>query len=499
VKFALLLVPILAFGQAQNYLTYTFDPPGSTNTLVTGINNAGQIVGNYTDASKVVHGFIRAADAVTYTTIDVPAQATADGINNLGQVVGTYKDATGQHGYIRSADGRTFTTLEPGLAPKAINDKGDIVGQIVPSDFVAQSFLRTADGHVTMLPGWTYASGINNAGDVVGYTHTGTGGIDLGFVRYADGSMESIQVPGTDGQTRPSSINNHGQIAGDILDGHAFIRNADGTYATFDLLGVANSLVEIDDSGRAVAYTFDPAGNRYHGLVAVPSAAFTQPAIRKWSGVLTASGFGGATAIGPGTWIEIYGQNLASTTRAWRLSDFSGDVAPTSLEGVTVRINGRPAYISYISPTQINALVPADLVPGTATVVVNNSASYTLTANALTPGLLVSPRVLNVGVRNVQAYFPDWTPVGSDHPAKPGDTIILLGIGFGPVTPDVPVGQIARQPTRLQTDVQVTIGGVPATVTYAGLAPGSVALYQFNVVVPQGAPTGGPIVLTLEP
>src|SRR5262249_33508446 len=159
---------------------------------------------------------------------------------------------------------------------------------------------------------------------------------------------------------------------------------------------------------------------------------------------------------------EIYGQNLASTTRAWRLSDFTGDVAPTSLEGVTVRINGRPAYLSYISPTQINALVPADLTPGTAIVVVNNSASYTATANALTPGLLVSPRVLNVPVRNVQAYFPDWTPVGPDHLARPGDTIILLGIGFGPVMPDVPVGQIAQQPTRLQMDVQVAIGGVPA-------------------------------------
>src|SRR5262249_13805480 len=152
--------------------------------------------------------------------------------------------------------------------------------------------------------------------------------------------------------------------------------NADGTYATFDLLGENASLAQVNDSGNGVGSIFDVAANRRHGLLAVPSGAFTQPAIRKWSGVLSASGFGGATTIAPGTWIEIYGQNLAPTTREWRASDFTGDRAPTSLDGVTVRISGRPAYISYISPTQINALVPADVSPGTATVVVNNIASY---------------------------------------------------------------------------------------------------------------------------
>src|SRR5205823_725666 len=130
--------------------------------VVNGINNAGQIVGNYTDASGVVHGFLRGADGLTYTMIDVPNQATADGINNLGQVVGTYKDDSGQHGYVRSADGRTFTTLEQFFAPKAINDKGDIAGQIEPSGLIAQAFIRTADGRISMLAGWTYATGINN-------------------------------------------------------------------------------------------------------------------------------------------------------------------------------------------------------------------------------------------------------------------------------------------------------------------------------------------------
>src|SRR5947207_2801070 len=136
VKFAIFFVPLLASGQAQTYATFTFDPPGSTNSFVNGINNAGQIVGAYLDASGASHNFIRSADGVTYTTIDLPGAlpgtTSTDGINNLGQVVGSYKDSTGQHGYIRSVDGRTVTTLEPGLAPKAINDEGDIAGQIEP-------------------------------------------------------------------------------------------------------------------------------------------------------------------------------------------------------------------------------------------------------------------------------------------------------------------------------------------------------------------------------
>src|SRR5947208_1705933 len=162
----LVLTPWIALAQAQSYTTFTFDPPGSTFTYVSGMNNAGQIVGSYTDASGAVHNFIRSADGVTYTTIDVPGAlpgtTTVDGINNLGQVVGTYKDATRGNGYIRSADGQTFTTLEPidafsYLAPRTINDKGGIAGQIAPGSLVAQAFVRSADGQLIKLPDWTYA------------------------------------------------------------------------------------------------------------------------------------------------------------------------------------------------------------------------------------------------------------------------------------------------------------------------------------------------------
>ncbi len=73
---------------------------------------------------------------------------------------------------------------------------------------------------------------------------------------------------------------------------------------------------------------------------------------------------------------------------------------------------------------------------------------------------------------------------GRSAPAKAGDNITLYGIGFGPVTPDTPAGQVVQGQSTLQNTLQVSFGGVAAKVTYKGLTPGYLGLYQFNVVVP---------------
>jgi len=84
-------------------------------------------------------------------------------------------------------------------------------------------------------------------------------------------------------------------------------------------------------------------------------------------------------------------------------------------------------------------------------------------------------------------------------PARAGGVITLYGIGFGPVTPAVPPGQVAASTAPLATAFQLTMGGTNATVAYAGLAPNTVGLYQFNVVVP-AVPAGSsfvPVAFTL--
>ena len=85
----------------------------------------------------------------------------------------------------------------------------------------------------------------------------------------------------------------------------------------------------------------------------------------------------------------------------------------------------------------------------------------------------------------------------NSRPARPGEIITLFGVGFGSVTPSEVAGQVVQQDNALTTPVQFSIGQMPATAPYAGLAPQSVGLYQFNVVVPNGA-AGNAVPLTFN-
>jgi uncharacterized protein (TIGR03437 family) len=216
--------------------------------------------------------------------------------------------------------------------------------------------------------------------------------------------------------------------------------------------------------------------------------------------VISAGAFGGFSAIAPGTWMEIYGSDLAPDTRQWAGSDFNGPNAPTNLDGVQVDINGEKAFLSYIAsdPGQINAQVPSDIPTGgkVQITVTNNgvtSAPYSVTVNGVEPGLLAPPSFKVGGNQYVAALLPDGVtyllPAGAipgvpSRPAKPGETIVLYGIGFGLVTPPAPAGVIVQQNTRLILPFQIMFGQTAASYSYAGLAPGFVGLYLFDVVVP---------------
>jgi uncharacterized protein (TIGR03437 family) len=216
-----------------------------------------------------------------------------------------------------------------------------------------------------------------------------------------------------------------------------------------------------------------------------------------------ASGYGNVGPAAPGSWIEIHGTSLASDSRQWGPADFNGLNAPVSLDGVTVTIGGLPAFVYEISPTKVDALVPFGVPLGPQPVTVGNgnatSAPYTITVDETVPGLW-SPPTFNVGGKQyVAALFPDFTtfvlPEGavpgiSSHPAAPGDTVILIGIGFGPVTPNIPAGEIATEVTQLDQPVQFFFGQMAATPAYAGLAPDETGMYQFNLPIPVGAGSG---------
>jgi uncharacterized protein (TIGR03437 family) len=224
----------------------------------------------------------------------------------------------------------------------------------------------------------------------------------------------------------------------------------------------------------------------------------TAPAILP-SGVITAGAFGAFPSVAPSTWIEIYGTNLATTlSQTWTSADFNGNLAPTNLGGTTVTVGGEPAFIDYVSPGQVNAQVPSGIAAGLQPVVVTTiggaSNAYSVQVNPTEPGLLAPPSFLFDGHQQVVALFsgtftyvlPVTVPGINTARAKPGDNITLYGVGFGPVTPSIPAGQIVSQINALPS-FQVYFAGVPATVNYAGLAPGYLGLYQLNVVVPDVA------------
>ena len=113
--------------------------------------------------------------------------------------------------------------------------------------------------------------------------------------------------------------------------------------------------------------------------------------------MFTSASIGGAAGPNAGiagnTWLSIYGTSLAATTRNWQASDFNGSNLPTSLDGVTVTMNGAPAYVYYVSPKQIDVLSPANLQPGPIQVQTTNngftSSSATVQAQALAPAFFL--------------------------------------------------------------------------------------------------------------
>ena len=237
--------------------------------------------------------------------------------------------------------------------------------------------------------------------------------------------------------------------------------------------------------------------------------------------VITNSSFGGSSIVSAGSWVEIYGCGFGGAKykagavpdpfpvepwRTWTRGDFSGNTAPISLDGVQVAIGGKPAFIEYISPYQINAQLPLDVSTGTLDLTVTNvngtSSAIGVTVNSA-PGLLAPRSWMINGGQYVFATTADGETyiigpgvyVGNARPAKPGETIILFGIGFGSVEPSIDAGQIATQLNQLVEPFTILFGQTPAQVLYSGLAPGSVGLYQFDVVVP-AVPDGDLIPLT---
>ncbi len=187
----------------------------------------------------------------------------------------------------------------------------------------------------------------------------------------------------------------------------------------------------------------------------------------------------GAAVIAPNTYITIKGTDLAlaDSNRIWQGDDFVNGKLPASLDGVSVTVNGKAAFVYYLSPTQINILTPPDAMTGAVAVQVTVKSAVSNAFNVGTQN--VAPSFFTFGGAYVAATHADGSLLGpatlypgSTTPAKPGEVIVLYGNGFGATSQAVVSGSPTQSGTLSPLPV-VQIGGLTATVQFAGLiSPG---------------------------
>jgi uncharacterized protein (TIGR03437 family) len=196
---------------------------------------------------------------------------------------------------------------------------------------------------------------------------------------------------------------------------------------------------------------------------------------------LVANAEGETPIIAPNTWVEIKGSNLAQPgdMRIWQASDFAANALPTKLDNISVAVNGKPAYVYYISALQVNILTPPDALSGSVQVEVTNNgltgAAFSAPTQLLSPSFFVfngGPYVAATHLDGSLIGSPTLYP-GATTPAKAGEAIVLYANGFGSTNVPVQSGSVT-QSGILSPLPAVKIGGVPANVQFAGLvAPGN--------------------------
>lgn len=305
------------------------------------------------------------------------------------------------------------------------------------------------------------------------------------FTSADDGNTWTTALPGIGGSGGPRNVVRADPNAAStayavvLSNPNEISKTTDGgaTWTTVQLLGCSSVTQVVCTSG----------GGPIWDLVVAPSQQ-SPPPLPVITNVENGASFqpGGVT----NSWVTILGTNLSPTTDSWSNSIVNGAL-PISLDGVSVSMGGKPAYMYYILPGQLNVLVP-DIGPGPVSVTVmtpsGTSAAVTATISLYGPAFFPWPGSQVVATRQDYSYavaagtFAGVTTV----PAKPGDVLILWATGFGPTNPLAPDGVVVpgTQTYSTSTAPTIMIDNIPATVYGAALASGSVGLYQIAIQVP---------------
>ena len=193
--------------------------------------------------------------------------------------------------------------------------------------------------------------------------------------------------------------------------------------------------------------------------------------------------------LAPNAIATFYGRNLAYGTKTLSSDDIRSGVLPTVLPntGVRLLINGLPANPYYVSPVQINFLIPPNLLPGPSTVqlVIDGLAGPQISVQLGA----AAPALFQLDQQNVIATRADGSLITPAASAKPGDVVVLYATGLGQTVPPVGYGELPRSPAPLLalSDFHIQLDGNavdPLAIAYAGIAPGFAGLYQINLSLP---------------
>ena len=219
--------------------------------------------------------------------------------------------------------------------------------------------------------------------------------------------------------------------------------------------------------------------------------------------LVSAAHYGDNLSCSPNALVTLFGENITSGASA------SGTIPlPRELAGVQVRANGVALPLLWVAPAQINLQCP-DGPPGqrfSLTVERDGQASaeVSIAQEYATPGIFTIDATGegqgSILIGNTDQFVMRTTPGIPSRPAIPGDYISIFATGLGTLTVPVPPGEAAQgAESSVVAPVGVKIGGITSEVTYAGMAPSWVGLYQVNARVPAGAPVGDavPVVLSV--
>jgi uncharacterized protein (TIGR03437 family) len=218
-------------------------------------------------------------------------------------------------------------------------------------------------------------------------------------------------------------------------------------------------------------------------------------------GVVNGASFAAGEAVAPGSIVSVFGRSFAEG-----LNHATQLPLNTQLGGARLSIGGRDAPLFFSSDGQINAQIPFELSSDNQPqVVVRTSPGGRLAAIAVPETITLArerPGIFTIrqdGTGQGAILNQDSSPNSAANPADRGSVIQIFATGLGITNPPVPSGQPSpgSPPALVTAAIEARIGGQPAAVQFAGLAPGFVGLYQVNVVVPTGIEPGTEVELRL--